>query len=209
MKICEIFRSIQGEGLTMGLPTTFVRLSGCNLDCKWCDTRYARDEFTEMSPDRVLEEVKVLGCANVCVTGGEPLCQAETPGLISKLLDSGHRVVLETNGSMSLENVDCSEMLTISMDIKCPASGESGSMDLSNIELLAPDDQLKFVIADRKDYEYARSIIRECAPACAVIMTPVGGTDLKELVKWVLKDCLEVRVLPQLHKLIWGDERKR
>jgi 7-carboxy-7-deazaguanine synthase len=207
MRVCEIFLSIQGEGLTMGVPTTFVRLSGCNLGCVWCDTKYARDEGEEMSPGAVLDRVRELGCRHVCVTGGEPLCQAETLRLLSMLLDSGHAVVLETNGSKSLEGVDCSETMTISMDVKCPASGEARSTDLTNIELLSPSDQLKFVIADRRDYNYARKILAEYPPACPVIMTPVGGTELKELVKWVVADKLEVRVLPQLHKLIWGEER--
>lgn len=209
MRVCEIFLSIQGEGLTMGMPTTFVRLAGCNLRCRWCDTRYAEDEWEEMPVDAILARVEELGCGNVCVTGGEPMCQPETLKLLSRLVDGGRRVVLETNGSKSLEVVDCSEMLTISMDVKCPGSGEAESTDLANIELLSPADQLKFVIADRADYQYAKSVLEEWPPACPVIMTPVGGTDLKELIKWVLRDKLDVRVLPQLHKLVWGNERGR
>jgi len=209
MKICEIFHSIQGEGLTMGLPTTFVRLAGCNLHCKWCDTDYAKGEGEEMPVGMILRKVAEHGSRHVCITGGEPLCQEDVLKLISQLIDGGHHVTLETNGSMSLEKIECSDYLMISMDIKCPGSGEADSMDLSNIELLGPADQLKFVISDRIDYVYARQIIKEHAPACAVIMTPVGGTDLKDLINWALADKLEVRVLPQLHKLVWGNERGR
>jgi 7-carboxy-7-deazaguanine synthase len=209
MKVCEIFHSIQGEGVTMGIPTTFVRLSGCNLECRWCDTEYAREEGKEMRIDHVLDEIKKHGCWQVCITGGEPMCQSETPKLIDMLLDLGYLVTLETNGSKSLEKLACSEALMLSMDIKCPGSGQAEKMDMSNIELLGPTDQLKFIISDRRDYEYARDIIKQHSPACAIVMTPVGGTDLKELIKWVLRDKLDVRVLPQLHKLVWGNERGR
>jgi len=209
MRICEIFHSIQGEGVTMGIPTIFVRLTGCNLDCKWCDTRYARDEGKEMSLGAVMEEIGKVRCSQVCITGGEPMCQPETIKLIDMLLDSGYLVTLETNGSKSLEKVSCSESLMISMDIKCPSSGQSAKMDMSNIELLGPTDQLKFIISDRADYDYARGIVKEYEPCCSIVMTPVWGFEISELIKWVLKDKLDVRVLPQLHKLVWGDERAR
>jgi 7-carboxy-7-deazaguanine synthase len=205
VKVNEIFHSIQGEGATMGLPTTFVRLSGCNLDCSWCDTRYAREEGEEMSFEDVLENVKALGCEQVCVTGGEPLHQSETPRLVDMLLDAGFLVTVETNGSYNIETLECSPALMVSMDVKCPSSGESERMLLSNIELLGPTDQLKFVIQDRQDYEYAKDIVDVHRPGCVVVFTPVGGTELKELAKWVLSDGLRVRVLPQLHKIIWGD----
>lgn len=207
MKICEIFYSIQGEGVTMGLPTVFVRLSGCNLECRWCDTAYAREEGKSMGLDAVLDEIKKHRCWQVCITGGEPMCQAETLRLIDLLLELGYFVTLETNGSRNLEKLACSESLMISMDIKCPGSGQADKMDMSNLELLGPTDQLKFVISDRIDYEYAKKIISEHNPVCAIVMTPVGGIDLGEIIKWVLKDKLEVRVLPQLHKMVWGDER--
>ncbi len=209
MRICEIFHSIQGEGVTMGIPTIFVRLTGCNLDCKWCDTRYAREEGREMSLEAVIEEIGKVRCHQVCITGGEPMCQMETIKLIDMLLDSGYMVTLETNGSKSLEKMSCSDSLMISMDIKCPSSGMANKMDMSNIELLGPTDQLKFVISGRADYEYARGIIKEHEPCCAIVMTPVWGFDIVEVIKWVLKDKLDVRVLPQLHKLVWGDERAR
>ena len=209
MKVCEIFHSIQGEGATMGIPTIFVRLTGCNLDCKWCDTKYARAEGKDMGLGRVMEEIGKIDCNQVCVTGGEPMCQPETVKLVDRLLDAGYLVTLETNGSKSLEKLACSEALMISMDIKCPGSGQSEKMDLSNIELLGPTDQLKFIISDRKDYDYAKGLLKKHGAVCTVVMTPVWGFDMAELIKWVLADKLDVRVLPQLHKLIWGDERGR
>ncbi len=209
MKVCEIFHSIQGEGVNMGAPTVFVRLSGCNLACKWCDTEYAREEGRQMEVEEILQEVEKHGCPQVCVTGGEPMCQAETVRLIDSLLDSGYFVTLETNGSIGLEKLTCSENFMISMDIKCPGSGQADRMDMSNIELLGPADQLKFIISDRRDYEYARGIIKEHAPVCITVMTPVWGFDIAEIIKWALKDKLVVRVLPQMHKLVWGNERAR
>ena len=209
MKVNEIFHSIQGEGATMGIPTIFVRLTGCNLDCKWCDTEYARTEGKEMNLGMIMEEIGKIRCPQVCITGGEPLIQSETVPLIDRLLDSGYLVTLETNGSKNLEKLPCSEALMISMDIKCPGSGMAEKADMSNIELLGPTDQLKFIISDRRDYEYARNILKEHEPICAVVMTPVWGFDIAELIKWVLKDKLDIRVLPQLHKLVWGDERGR
>jgi len=207
MKVCEIFLSIQGEGVTMGLPTTFVRLTGCNLRCKWCDTTYAYEEGSEMSIDDIMVKVKGLGCEQVCVTGGEPMCQEDVASLVDHLIGQGYLVTLETNGSVSIESLQCSEHLMISLDVKCPSSGENEKTDFSNLELLSPNDQLKFIIGDRQDYDYAKGILDRHSPVCHVVMTPVGGADLKGLAGWVLEDKLKVRVLPQLHKLIWGDRR--
>jgi 7-carboxy-7-deazaguanine synthase len=209
VKVCEIFKSIQGEGATTGLPTTFVRLTGCNLRCDWCDTKYAYEEGEEMSIPDILAQVGELGNIQVCVTGGEPLFQTETPALVDRLIAMGYLVTLETNGSKSIEPLQCSSNLMISLDIKCPSSGESDEMVFSNLELLSPNDQLKFIIADKEDYEYGKKILIEHESHCNVIMTPVGGIKLKELAEWVLQDGLKVRVLPQLHKIIWGNERER
>ncbi len=205
--MCEIFQSIQGEGVTTGLPTTFVRLTGCNLRCDWCDTKYAYEEGEEMSIPDIVVQVGELGNEQVCVTGGEPLRQTDTPTLVDRLIEMGYLVTLETNGSKSIEPLQCSSNLMISLDIKCPSSGESDKMNFSNLVLLSPNDQLKFIIADKEDYEYGKKILVEYEAVCNVIMTPVGGIDLKELAEWVLQDKLRVRVLPQLHKIIWGDER--
>ncbi len=207
MKINEIFHSIQGEGATMGIPTVFVRFTGCNLDCIWCDTEYAKTEGKKYSIGQILAEVDKFKCNQVCITGGEPMYQSETPRLINELLATGYLVTLETNGSINLEELECSPLLMISMDIKCPSSGQSEKMDFSNIELMGPTDQLKFIITDRNDYDYAKDIMKEYEPRCVIIMTPVDGTDLEKLTEWVLKDRIDVRVLPQLHKIIWGDQR--
>jgi len=184
-----------------------VRLAGCNLRCEWCDTKYAQEGGEEKPPEKVLEAVKAFKCRDVCITGGEPLLQKETVPLIYKLLDSGHHVSLETNGTVSLQEMPCEERMLVSMDVKCPSSGMADKCDLANIEYLGPVDQLKFIIADERDYEYAKKVLKEHKQNCTVIMTPVGGTDLKWIAEKVLEDKLEVRVLPQLHKMIWGNKR--
>ena len=207
MKICEIFRSLQGEGTLIGTPTVFVRTAGCNLECAWCDTPYAKKEGDEMTVHEILEKVKAFETHFVCVTGGEPLFQKESVKLIDDLLKAGYHVSVETNGSISLEDLPCSMNMMISMDIKCPTSGMQEQMDLSNLELLSPIDQLKFVVANREDMMYATKILRDYKVESIVIFTPVGGLDLEPVADFVLKKKLNIRVLPQLHKLIWGDKR--
>ncbi|MEM2839153.1 MAG: radical SAM protein [Thermoplasmata archaeon] len=210
LKVHSIFKSIQGEGLLMGLPMVFIRLAGCPLRCKWCDTADARSSPGKgMSLEEVIAEVENSKMRYVCLTGGEPLAQRESITLMNKLIDKDYFIQLETSGAFSLEEVPCSENVMISMDIKCPSSGEHQSMDFSNIELLSQYDQLKFVIADEKDYAYAKEIIGKYEIKAAIVMTPVGGTDLKFLAEKVVKDRLQVRVMPQLHKLIWGNEPDR
>lgn len=209
MKIYSIFKSLQGEGLTMGAPTVFIRTSGCPLRCTYCDTPQAFEKGEQMTVDAITAKVAKLKCRHVCLTGGEPMAQKDALKLIEQLLDEDYHLVLETNGAMPLDDLPCVENMTISMDIKCPSSGESGKMLFDNVELLGPTDQLKFVISDDRDYRYAREIIEKHAPKCVVIFTPVGGTELKELAEKVLKDGLDVRVLPQLHKFIWGEEDNR
>lgn len=209
MKVYSIFRSLQGEGLSIGSPTVFIRTSGCPLRCTYCDTTQAYDKGEEMSLEQIMKKVSKLKAKHVCLTGGEPMMQREAPKLVQMLVDEGYRVVLETNGAMLLDDLPSVETLTISMDIKCPSSGESGKMLFENIESLRPTDQLKLIISDGRDYEYAKEVLQKYAPKCEVIFTPVGGTDLKDLAEKVLKDGLDVRVLPQLHKIIWGDEDNR
>ena len=209
MRVCEIFRSLQGEGTLIGVPTTFVRLTGCNLDCKWCDTEYAKKEGKEMSVEEILAEVDALETHFVCVTGGEPLMQKNINTLLTALLDDGYHVSLETNGSYSLEDLPCSMDLLVSMDIKCPSSGMEDKMEMGNLELLSPVDQLKFIVADRSDMMFAYELLQNNPVQCNVIFTPVGGLELKPVADFVLKKKLNARVLPQLHKLIWGEERKR
>lgn len=207
MLISEIFHSLQGEGLLIGLPTVFVRTSGCNLRCKWCDTDYAFEGGQEMSIEEVLDAVGKYDCRHVCLTGGEPLLQKDAIKLIRAILDKGYLISIETGGSVSVEILPCDDNLSIAMDIKCPSSGEHDRMNFSNLELLSPNDQLKFVIADDKDYEYAKKILDKHETICQVVMQPVGGTDIKALAEKVLDDKLNVRVLPQLHKIIWGVRR--
>lgn len=209
MKIYSIFMSLQGEGLTIGAPTTFIRTSGCPLRCTYCDTPQAFDKGEQMTLDAILKKVKQLRCRHVCLTGGEPMAQKDAPKLIQMLLDEGYHLVLETNGAMPLDELPCVENLTISMDIKCPSSGESEKMLFENLEVLGPTDQLKFIVSDDKDYEYAKEVLGKYSPKCEVVLTPVGGKDLKALAEKVLKEGLDVRVLPQLHKFIWGDEDDR
>jgi 7-carboxy-7-deazaguanine synthase len=207
MKINEIFHSIQGEGILMGAPTVFVRFTGCNLRCEWCDTQYAYDEGEELTPDEVMQKVRDHLTTHVCITGGEPLLQSDAISLVQILSHEGYTVLLETNGSQSIEELPCLDSLIISLDIKCPSSGMHEKMDFSNLEILGPNDQLKFIVGDKEDYEFAKGVIDRYKPICSIIMTPVGGIELKSLAEWVLKDGLVVRVLPQLHKMIWGEKR--
>lgn len=207
MKISEIFHSIQGEGILIGVPTTFIRTTGCNLRCSWCDTKYAYEEGEEMSLEEILAKVKDFAAIHICITGGEPLLQEDVITLIEGLCGEGYYVCLETNGSRSVEELPCLDSLMISLDVKCPSSGMHEKIAFSNIEMLGLSDQLKFVIGDKDDYEYAKKIIAGHKPICSIIMTPVGGIELKNLVEWVLSDGLKARVLPQLHRLIWGGKR--
>ncbi|MFA6805671.1 MAG: radical SAM protein [Candidatus Methanomethylophilaceae archaeon] len=207
MKICEYFMSIQGEGLMMGVPTYFVRTAGCNLHCSWCDTGYSQspDSGKEMSIDEIMA---VIGDAkHVCVTGGEPLLQEEMPELLRRLIDAGKQVVLETNGAADLSVVPNDPLILISMDIKCPSSGMQDRMNLNNLDYLTIKDQLKFIIADEVDLDYAADFITRKKLDTNIIFSPVGGMDLEPLVAEVLYRKLDVRVLLQLHKIIWGDKR--
>ena len=206
MKVCESFRSLQGEGKKIGVPTYFIRTVGCNLKCSWCDTQYATSEpGEELSVDDIMEIVKDE--KDVCLTGGEPMLQKEMPELLRRLSDAGKTVVLETNGAVSLKDVPDSENIIISMDIKCPGSGMQDRMDFSNIALLRKKDQLKFVISDGADLEYAIGILEKYKPKCEVIFTPVGGMDIEPLAEEVVVRRINARVLPQLHKIIWGNKR--
>ena len=196
----------------IGLPTLFIRTAGCDLRCRWCDTPYAllREQGTEWTVESIVDEAKKRRVRDICITGGDPLMQSgETADLASRLLDEGFRIVLETSGAYDVSCLPSSDRLTVSMDIKLPGSGMEDRNMLSNLRSLGKQDQVKFIIADRKDYEYARKIMAENSIPCEIIMTPVGGKEIGWLAEAVLEDGLEVRVLPQLHKYIWGDERGR
>ncbi|MDD1743471.1 MAG: radical SAM protein [Methanomassiliicoccales archaeon] len=207
MRISEIFRSLQGEGVLIGTPTVFIRTVGCNLECSWCDTKYAREGGEEFSVEQIMAELDKQKTQFVCLTGGEPLLQKDAIRLMDKLVDKCYHVTLETNGSMPLEDVPCSENMLISMDIKCPSSGMEERMLMSNIELLSPADQLKFIVADLDDLEYAEGILKRYEVRSNVIFTPVGGMELEPVARFVLSRKINARVLPQLHKLIWGERK--
>ena len=206
MRICEIFHSIQGEGLMMGVPTTFVRTVGCNLRCEWCDTQYSMDGGEEMSLDAIMERIGDV--KHVCVTGGEPMLQPEMPELLRRLVSAGKQVVLETNGSVDLSDVPRDPLMLISMDIKCPSSGMTDRMLYSNLSLLSRKDQLKFIVRDDEDFDFALEVLKMYPVDTNVIFGPVGGTvKLEWLVERVLGSGVDARVLPQPHKIIWGDQR--
>lgn len=210
MQVTEIFRSIQGESTYTGLPCVFVRLTGCNLRCAWCDSEYTFTGGEKMTVEEVLDKVRAWPERLVEVTGGEPLLQKEVYPLMDGLLAAGYRVLLETSGERPLAEVP-REVVKI-VDVKCPDSGEGGTFHLSNLDHLAAHDQVKFVIASRRDYEFARDFIREHGLAgrvAAVILSPVHERmDLRELAAWILADRLEVRFGYQLHRLIWGAEAR-
>jgi len=203
--INEIFYSVQGESSFAGQPCVFVRLTACDLRCSWCDTPYAFHEGSKRPLEAVLQDVDRYDCALVEVTGGEPLLQEDVYPLMDALVARGKTVLLETGGHRSTERVP-DAVVTI-LDVKCPGSGEARRMDWSNLDRLRPHDEVKFVIKDRADYEYARGVVRErdlASRAAAVHFSPVHGEmDLRTLSEWVLADRLPVRVQVQLHKYIW------
>jgi 7-carboxy-7-deazaguanine synthase len=205
LTINEIFHSIQGESTYAGEPCVFVRLTACDLRCRWCDTPYAFHEGRKMSVDEVVRVVEAYGCPMVEITGGEPLLQPDVVPLMERLLASGKTVLVETGGHRSIAGVP--DGVTRVMDIKCPGSGEAGRNDWSNLALLTRHDQVKFVIADRVDYEFARDVVNRerLAERCgAVLFSPVHGElHPRQLAEWVLADRLPVRVQVQLHKYIW------
>lgn len=201
-----MFFSLQGEGIHIGKPTFFVRTARCNLRCSWCDTKYSWEKGTEMSVEEVLREVEKQTARSVCVTGGEPLLWKDAGELIAGLRERQYEVVVETSGSHSIADVPREEGICVSLDVKCPSSGMAEKMDFENLALLKPGDQLKFIIADESDYAYAKEVLREHHPRCDVVMQPEGGREMLPLAQWVLRDGLPVRVLPQLHRLIWPEE---
>ena len=203
--INEIFYSIQGESTWSGLPFTFIRLTGCNLRCRYCDTRYAYREGTEWEIDAVLDHINRLACPRITVTGGEPLSQLETPALISRLLSEGYLVTLETNGSLDIGQVDA-RCIKI-MDIKGPSSGMQAHHRMENHAKLTAVDQVKLLVADRIDFEYARAMAAELItriPAGQILFSPIHGRlPAAQLAEWILADKLEARLQIQLHKFLW------
>ena len=204
MKVNEIFYSLQGEGITTGYPTVFIRLTGCNLRCTYCDTVYAYEEGLEMSVNEIADRVKDYGTHYICITGGEPLLQKAELKLLLPLL-SKHTVTVETNGSVSVGDL-ASSCCRFAMDIKTPGSGMDEHNDFSNLEYLGKNDEIKFIICSRADYDFARGIIENYSLEKKVIVTfsPVFGLEPRYLAQWVLADKLYwARVQLQIHKYIW------
>jgi 7-carboxy-7-deazaguanine synthase len=210
LTINEIFYSIQGESSRAGTPCVFVRLTACDLRCSWCDTAYAFHEGRKMAVEDVVAAVEPHGCSQVEITGGEPLLQEDVYPLMDALLARGYTVMLETGGHRSIERVPAPVLKIV--DVKCPGSGEADKNDWRNLDRLAPHDEVKFVVKDRADYEFARDVISQrslATKAAAVLLSPVhGALDLQTLSEWILADRLPVRLQPQLHKYIW-DPNKR
>lgn len=207
LKITEIFKSIQGESSHAGLPCAFVRLTGCNLRCGYCDTEYAFYGGKEMSIQEVVSKVDAFGVKLAEITGGEPLLQKEVYPLMDALLEKGYRVMLETGGSFSIEDVPGAVIKIV--DLKCPGSGEVEANHYENLELLNKNDEVKFVILDRKDYEWSREILkqRQIDQKAHVLFSPVyDRLSLKRLAQWILEDNLPVRLQTQLHKVIWSKD---
>jgi 7-carboxy-7-deazaguanine synthase len=210
LTVNEIFHSIQGESSHAGRPCVFVRLTACDLRCSWCDTPYAFHEGQKMSVEDVVARVREFGCDVVEITGGEPLLQKQVYPLMQRLLDEGQTVMLETGGHLSVDAVPDAVIRII--DVKCPGSGESSKNHWPNLERLRPADEIKFVIKDRADYEYARDIVSKhtlIGRCAAVHFSPVHGVqNARQLAEWILADRLPVRLQLQAHKYIWDPQTR-
>jgi len=207
MRVIEVFHSIQGEGPLTGERTSFVRTARCNLRCSWCDTAYSFGPGRERSIDSLLREVARHRTRHVCLTGGEPLLQRESPTLVRRLSERGITTVIETGGSLDVSPYLGIPAVILSVDVKCPSSRMEGKNRWANLALLRPTDVVKFVIGDRKDYLYAKRVLRLRRPVGAIVFQPVWGSNATRLAEWVLEDRLDVRVMLQEHKMLWGEAR--
>lgn len=210
LKLTEIFLSIQGEANSVGWPTVFVRLTGCPLRCQYCDTAYAFHGGEWWSLPAVLERVASFDTRHVCVTGGEPLAQKGCAELLKSLCDAGYSVSLETSGALDIGNVD--SRVTRVVDVKTPGSNEVTRNRLENLELLRADEQIKFVVCSREDFEWSRDLVRSRSldQRCTVLFSPSHGqVEPRELAQWILEERLPVRLQVQLHKYLWGNEPGR
>lgn len=219
LRVTEVFHSLQGESTRAGLPTVFIRLTGCPLRCRWCDTAYAFSGGEPLAIPAILERVAAFGCPTVCVTGGEPLAQPNCLPLLTALCDAGYSVSLETSGALDIAAVD--PRVSRIVDLKAPDSGEAEKNRWENLDDLRPTDELKFVLASRDDYEWAKAVLagrheksapagRRLAGMCPVLFSPVWDTlPPAQLAGWILEDRLPVRFQLQLHKMLWGTERGR
>jgi 7-carboxy-7-deazaguanine synthase len=209
MRVTEIFHSIQGESSYAGLPCVFVRLTGCPLRCSWCDSEYTFHGGTDMTLEQVMSRVRSYGCRLVEVTGGEPLHQQEALRLIEVLCEEGYTVLVETSGAIDISPVD--QRARVILDVKCPGSGMMDRMDWDNLGRVTAKDEVKFVIKDRADYDWAVSILKQydLEHRCMVLFGPVfGDLDLRQLAEWILADKLRVRFQMQLHKYIWDPQMR-
>jgi 7-carboxy-7-deazaguanine synthase len=211
LKVNEIFFSIQGESSHAGRPCAFIRMAGCNLRCTYCDTRYAYEEGSLREVNDIEREIRSFRCTLVEVTGGEPLLQAQTPELIRRLLDERYTVLLETNGSRDIGIVD--DRCTRIVDVKCPSSGQADKNRLENLDIITPNDEVKFVIGDRGDFDYAKTVISTRLSRRDDLKPPLfspvfGRLNPESLARWILGDHLDVRLQVQLHKWIWGAEKR-
>ena len=210
LKVSEIFHSIQGESTFVGLPTVFIRLTGCPLRCSWCDTEYAFSGGKWMQIEEILQQVKTYNTPYICVTGGEPLAQKRCLQLLDQLIDNGYNVSLETSGALSIANVN-DKVVTV-MDIKAPGSNEEQKNMYQNINYLDAKDQIKFVIKNRTDYHWTQEIIKRynLIDKCEVLLSPVAGEiNPADLCQWILDDKMLVRFQLQLHKILWNDAKGR
>ena len=205
MKINEIFYSIQGEGNWTGFPNIFIRTAGCNLRCSYCDTKYAYYKFKEIKILKILEIVQKYNCKKICITGGEPLLQKELKELVSILTKYDYKISIETNGSLEIKSFAGKKSVMISLDIKCPSSNMNKKMLYQNLLYLKNKDQLKFIIKDKKDYIFAKKIIKKNIINCSTYFQPVSGIDPKNLANWILKDNLNVKLGLQIQKILWMD----
>jgi len=206
LRLTEIFHSIQGESTRAGRPCVFVRLTGCQMRCRWCDTEYAFHGGSWWTVDEILDEVARLGCPLVEVTGGEPLLQPGVLPLMERLADAGYEVLLETGGGLDIAPVDARVHRIV--DVKCPGSGEAEANRWENLDLLTARDEVKFVLVDEADYRWAREVVAErgLEAVCPVLFSAVAGAlEPRVLAEWILRDRLPVRFQIQIHKLLWGD----
>ncbi len=210
LKVCEIFTSIQGESSYAGIPCTFVRLMGCNLRCSYCDTTFAYDEGIELSEEEIMRKIRLAGIDLVEITGGEPLLQREVYHFTEKLIEERYRVLIETNGSVSIKDID--KRAVVVLDLKTPASGMSDKMDFSNLNEIKHNDEIKFVITDRNDYEWSKDIIYrfDLMDKCHLLLSPAYGILAADtLARWMIDDKVRARLNLQLHKYIFGPEKRR
>jgi 7-carboxy-7-deazaguanine synthase len=208
LNITEIFYSIQGEALEVGLPTVFIRLTGCPLRCGYCDTAYAFKGKNPMTIDQIIEKVREFPTHQVCVTGGEPLAQKNVHILLNELVKKNYQVSLETSGSIDISEVN--HAVSIVMDVKTPSSGEEHQNLISNLQYIKSSDQIKFVIGDMDDFRWTEEFIQNKSLEGNILISPVfGQVDLRDLADWLMQSKIKARLQVQLHKIIWGDEPGR